>query len=200
MKRWTNLTWVILFWAVGAPLFLGGPWLGLLWAAAGSPPSARALWIVGSPAIGFGVMALALYRLVTAAQRSNVDLFATRWLRRYYVEIGAAMFLLMAALLVPQVAPSPSDPLARNLLTLLPVPCVILVVIAISRWVLAGDEYWRKATLENLAAATATTAAWTMSYGYLEHVGLPKLSMFWVWPSLLLAWGTWSVLLRLVRK
>ena len=57
MHRSTSLSWVILFWAIGVPLFFGGPWLGIL-GMADSPPAIRALWILGPPAFGFAVMAL----------------------------------------------------------------------------------------------------------------------------------------------
>jgi hypothetical protein len=199
MNRWISLAWVALFWIVGAPLFFGGAWLGVL-IANGEPRPTRALWIIGMPLFGFAVMALAIYRLVNATQRSKANVFETQWLRGYYIEAGAAAGLYVAACIAQVVAPAPHDPMLRNLLILSPVPGVVLIVIALARWVLKGDEFWRQRALKEIGVAAAATAAWTWSYGFFEQIGFPKLSMFWVWPSMLLTWALWSVSTRLLRK
>jgi hypothetical protein len=52
------------------------------------------------------------------------------------------------------------------------------------------DEYMRMRLLENVAIATAITAAVSFTYGFLETAGFPKLSMFTVWIVLAIAFGT----------
>jgi hypothetical protein len=45
-----------------------------------------------------------------------------------------------------------------------------------------------KITAEHLAIAAAVTAAITFAYGFLELAGFPRLSMFFVWPLMAVAW------------
>ena len=60
------------------------------------------------------------------------------------------------------------------------------------------DEMQLKLQLEALAVAFAGTALITFSYGFLEGNGLPKISMFAVWPLMSALWfaGVMVVLLR----
>ncbi len=44
----------------------------------------------------------------------------------------------------------------------------------------ASDEYIRLRILRAAATAAVVTALWTLTYSYLELVGLPRLSMMWV--------------------
>ena len=44
-------------------------------------------------------------------------------------------------------------------------------------------------SLESIAIGAAVTAALSLTYGFLESAGFPKLSMFWVWPVMGLVWG-----------
>lgn len=50
------------------------------------------------------------------------------------------------------------------------------------------DELQRKLQFEALALAFAGTALLTFSYGFLEGLGFPKLSMFVVWPLMATLW------------
>jgi hypothetical protein len=50
------------------------------------------------------------------------------------------------------------------------------------------DELQRKLQFEALALAFAGTALLTFGYGFLEGVGLPRLSMFVVWPLMAALW------------
>ncbi|MDT1063749.1 hypothetical protein RM190_17930 [Paracoccus sp. CPCC 101403] len=60
------------------------------------------------------------------------------------------------------------------------------------------DEMQRKLQLEALAVAFAGTALITFGYGFLEGNGLPKLSMFAVWPLMSALWFT-GVMVGLLR-
>ncbi|MEM8978149.1 MAG: hypothetical protein AAGD04_01570 [Pseudomonadota bacterium] len=50
------------------------------------------------------------------------------------------------------------------------------------------DEMQRKLQFEALALSLAGTALLTFSYGFLEGVGFPKMSMFVVWPLMAVLW------------
>ena len=50
------------------------------------------------------------------------------------------------------------------------------------------DELQRRIQLEALGFAFAGTALLTFSYGFLEGLGYPRLSMFTVWPVMAALW------------
>jgi hypothetical protein len=50
------------------------------------------------------------------------------------------------------------------------------------------DELQRRLQLEALGFSFAGTAILTCSYGFLEGLGYPRLSMFTVWPILAVLW------------
>ncbi len=59
------------------------------------------------------------------------------------------------------------------------------------------DELQRRIQFEALGFSFAVTALGTFSYGFLEGLGYPRLSMFVVWPILA---GLWVVGLALARR
>jgi hypothetical protein len=72
-----------------------------------------------------------------------------------------------------------------------------LIPLFLSIWVMARafgrmDEFVRLRSLESIAVGAAVTAACSFTYGFLELVGFPRLSMFWVWPVMGLAWAATS--------
>jgi hypothetical protein len=115
---------------------------------------------------------------------------------RYRIELFSALLLYLAVLagsisLARNVDPGP----ARTLLLLTPTIPVMLAVWAIARHFRRMDEFVRLRSLESVAIAAGVTAALSLTYGFLESAGFPKLSMFWVWAVM---GGTWamSALLR----
>ena len=58
------------------------------------------------------------------------------------------------------------------------------------------DELQRRIQLEALGFSFAGTAILTFSYGFLEGLGYPRLSMFAVWPILATLWVVGLVLAR----
>jgi hypothetical protein len=104
-------------------------------------------------------------------------------LKRYRLELGVAM-VVYAAVLVASIhfgRPMPAGT-ARTLLLLSPAIPLVFAIWAIVRQFGRMDEFVRLRTLESFAIAGAVTAAVTFTYGFLEGMGFPKLSMFWVWP------------------
>jgi hypothetical protein len=120
--------------------------------------------------------------------------------RRYNLELGVSMLLYVGILFGSITLAKPLEPgHARTLLLLSPLLPVLLAVWAIARGFRRMDEFVRLRSLESVAIAAAVTAGWTLTYGFLESAGFPKLSMFWVWPIMGAVWGLHSCL-RLVTS
>ena len=58
------------------------------------------------------------------------------------------------------------------------------------------DELQRRIQFEALGFAFAVTALATFSYGFLEGLGWPRLSMFGVWPLMATSWVFGRVMAR----
>jgi hypothetical protein len=115
---------------------------------------------------------------------------------RYCAEMSGAFILYALALWVAHdIGFHMQRGIGRTLVLVCPMGPVFLVVWAIARQIQRVDEYGRKLVLETIAIAFGITAACTLTYGFLENDGLPKLSMFAVWPVMGAAW----ILAALIR-
>lgn len=115
--------------------------------------------------------------------------------RRYLKEFGAAIALYVALVALSVYAATLLEPGApRTALLASPVLAILLVIRAVARQVRRADEFVRKITAEHLAIAAAVTAAITFAYGFLELAGFPRLSMFFVWPLMAVAWLATTVI------
>ena len=121
--------------------------------------------------------------------------------RRYLQELGGALLLygvvLTGSLYVAKTMPPGA---ARTVLLLLPLIPVVLAVGVVARQFRRIDEFVRLRSLESIAVAAAVTAGWTMTYGFLENAGFPRLSMFWVWPVMGACWAAHSALRSLLAR
>jgi hypothetical protein len=110
--------------------------------------------------------------------------------RKYQLELlGAASAYALVLVGSMSVAKSmPESPL-RTLLLLTPAIPIALVIWVIARQFRRLDEFLRLRTLESLGIAAAVTAGLSLTYGFIEGVGFPRLSMFWVWGVMGLVWG-----------
>lgn len=81
-----------------------------------------------------------------------------------------------------------TSPALRIAVSTAPMLPVLFVARVILRELLAMDEMMRKMQFEALAIAFTGTALATLTYGFLENAGLPKLSMFAVWPIMAVLW------------
>jgi len=121
--------------------------------------------------------------------------------RRYKVELGISMVLYMLALFGSLYYAKPMEEgAARTLLLLLPVIPMALAVWAIARHFGRMDEYLRLRSLEGLAVAAAITAGLSVTYGFLESAGFPKVTMFWVWTVMGFVWGAYACLRCLISR
>ncbi|WP_153772001.1 hypothetical protein [Labrenzia sp. CE80] len=111
--------------------------------------------------------------------------------RRMFIEL-AATFLVYAVVLaisLTLVQTQAHGSTTWYLTSLAPVPTLIPIAIVLVRNVLRIDELQRRIQLEALAVAFAGTGLLSMSYGFLENVGFPQLSMFAVWPVMGALWA-----------
>ena len=121
--------------------------------------------------------------------------------KKYQLELGGAMALYMGVLFGSIYVAKPMEAsAARTVLLLSPMIPLLLAVWAIARQFRRMDEFVRLRTLEGLAIGAAVTAALSLTYGFLESAGFPKLSMFWVWPVMGLVWGLAACARRLFSK
>src|SRR6218665_3002392 len=76
----------------------------------------------------------------------------------------------------------------NTIVALTPMVPGFAVAFSVMRQVRISDELQRRIQLEALSLAFGGTALVTFSYGFLETVGYPKLSMFFVWPIMAVFW------------
>lgn len=118
--------------------------------------------------------------------------------RQYLVELGTSMILYCAILFGSLYLAKPmAEGALRTLLLLTPVIPIGLAIWAIARQFRRMDEFLRLKMLEGLAIAAAVTAGLSLTYGFLEGAGFPRLSMFWVWPVMASVWGGFQCVRRL---
>ena len=111
---------------------------------------------------------------------------------RYGAELGVALAIYAVTIPISiRYAAALPRGASRDAVAALPMLGVLLAIWAIVRQFRRVDEYLRRVTLEHLGIAAAVTAGWTITYGFLENSGFPRLSMFVVWPVMA---GVWAVL------
>ena len=106
--------------------------------------------------------------------------------RELFTAIGVYIFILFGSNYIADTMP---DNLWRNLLIASPVLPALLAIWAIIRHFQRIDEYLRIWTLENMGMASAVTAAFALTYGFMESMGFPRLSMFMTWSLLMGSWA-----------
>ena len=112
-------------------------------------------------------------------------------MKRYYMEMGAALALYMLILTLSlTLLKNPQDlgTGLRIVITLLPVIPAALMCWAIVRMLRTLDEMHLRIQFEALGFAFAASALLTFSYGFLENVGFPHISWTCVWPVMGLMW------------
>ena len=78
-------------------------------------------------------------------------------------------------------------------LVLLPMLGLLGVAIAVVRQLARLDELQRRIQFDVISVAFLGTTLLTLGYGFLEGAGLPRLSMFVVWPIIAALWVSGSV-------
>jgi len=120
---------------------------------------------------------------------------------RYMGEMLVTLFLYAVILIISiKTAEHMQAGLARTLVVVSPMIPFLLMLAALVRHFRRVDEYVRLQALENIVIAAGVTAGWTFTYGFLEGVGFPKLSMFTVWPVMGAVWAVLAIVRSLVRR
>jgi ABC-type cobalamin transport system permease subunit len=109
--------------------------------------------------------------------------YSNKVTRPYLIELMAAMLtygvLLAISLFI--LVPAPRDAAWRTPVALLPMLGALGVLAAVVRAYRRMDELDRRLLLEGIGISFAGTALLTFAYGFLETVGFPRLSWFFVW-------------------
>ena len=87
----------------------------------------------------------------------------------------------------------------RTALLISPALPIGLAIWAIARQFRRMDEFVRMRQLEMLSIAVAVTAGLSLTYGFMENAGFPRLTMFFVWPVMGGVWATLAILDKLRR-
>lgn len=111
-------------------------------------------------------------------------------MRRYLVLLCVSLAAYAATLVASQLllAPGVESTLKLVLLSIAPMLPAIFICGVIVSSISRLDEMQRRLQFEALAMAFAGTALITFGYGFLEGAGLPRLSMFVVWPVMGALW------------
>lgn len=123
------------------------------------------------------------------------------WARAYHRELGGA-FIIYAALLVPTLRYGHLAPegLLRTALSMSPMLGIGLIIWAVVRQLGRVDEYIRSWTLENIAIAAAITTGLSITYGFMENLGYPRLSMFAVCMMMCFGWAVTCVARAVLKR
>lgn len=121
--------------------------------------------------------------------------------KKYQIELAASMTLYVVVLMGSIYLSKSMEPGAlRTLLLITPAIPVFLSVWVIARHFRRMDEFIRLRSLESLSIAVAVTAGLSVTYGFLESAGFPRLSMFWVWGVMGIVWGAHACLRCVIAR
>jgi len=109
--------------------------------------------------------------------------------RRYRIEIAAATFAYVALLEVSVRNVDHAAGALKVALALLPMLGVLAMSIAFVRFTLRQDEFQRQTIFLSAAIAALVCGLVTMSLGFLENAGGPRIDLIFVWPMILGAFG-----------
>ena len=112
-----------------------------------------------------------------------------RYLREFIYSMIAYVFTLSISLIgLGFFADYPLNP-ARIIVALAPVIPVIFMIFAFLRYLNGIDELQQRIQLLAIGFAAGTTSMLAFSYGFLENVGFPPISLMWVFPIMIGLWG-----------
>jgi hypothetical protein len=121
--------------------------------------------------------------------------------RKYHLELGISIAVYTAVLFGSlNLGERMQDGVLRTAVLLSPSIPIGLAIWAIARQFRRMDEFVRLRSLEMLSIAAAVTAGLSLTYGFMEGAGFPKISMFCVWPVMGGVWATLSCLERLRNR
>ena len=115
--------------------------------------------------------------------------------KSYTMRFGAWMLGYTAAVLVSQsLLRAWPETAFRIPLAVSPVVPAFFAALEIMKFMGRMDELQRKIQFEALAFSFLVTGMATLSYGFLEGVGFPRISWTWVFPIMIALWGVGKVI------
>lgn len=110
--------------------------------------------------------------------------------RRYFIEFNGAMILYIAVVVLrAKYAGGIDDAVLKALLIVSPILPVLLMAVAVLRFYRGIDEYHRLQLLEALAISAGAAGVISISWTFLEDLGLPHLSIAYTWPIIAVVWA-----------
>lgn len=111
-------------------------------------------------------------------------------MNRYVVEFGGAMLAYVVLLPLSIFAYRAVDQEAlRASIAVIPVIPTVFGLVAIVRAIRRMDELERRVHFEAVAFAFAATALLTFTYGLLENLAFPRISLVWILPLMIALWA-----------
>lgn len=118
-------------------------------------------------------------------------------MNRYVLEFGGAMLAYVVLLPLSIFAYRAVDQEGlKALIAVVPVIPTLLGLVAILRAIRRMDELERRIHFEAVAFAFAATALLTFTYGLLENVVFPRVSLIWILPLMIVLWTLGQALAR----
>jgi hypothetical protein len=114
------------------------------------------------------------------------------YLRNFLIAVGIYILLVILSVDLLERTPEVSW---RFLIALLPMLPLIFGFRSFLRYLTSMDELQQRIQLQALGFAAGATGMITLTYGFLENAGLPRLSMLWVFPLISFLWGGASFIL-----
>ena len=108
-----------------------------------------------------------------------------QYLRRMTIALVVYTVILAASGALTSAYP---DSVWRFPVAVTPMAPFIYAIAENVRYLRSVDELQQRIKLEALAIAFGATAAGTFCYGFLEHVGLPHINWWFVWPVMGASW------------
>lgn len=116
-----------------------------------------------------------------------MDSVSKRYMREFF--LGMTVYVIAIILSVTLVEQTPRDSILRFLIAIIPIVPIVFVLAAFLRYLSGIDELQQRIQLQAIGFAAGATSMLTFAYGLLENVGLPHLSLIYVFPLTVALWG-----------
>lgn len=111
-------------------------------------------------------------------------------IKRYLREFGLSMTLYVIVIIgSASLLNRIGDSSWRIPIALAPVLPIVLMLGAFLRYLSGIDELQQRIQLMAIAFAAGAVGLLTFSYGFLENIGFPHLSLVWIFPAIIAFWG-----------
>jgi len=118
-----------------------------------------------------------------------MDTPTKRYLRQFIYSMIAYVIILIFSIIVTGLLADYPLNAARIIFALTPVVPVAFMIFFFLKYLNEIDELQQRIQLLAIGFAAGTTSLLAFSYGFLENVGFPPISLMWVFPVMTLLWG-----------